>query len=180
MTRLYQLMVRKLWCKDAIRLKKTAGGQVLTEDDINDLSPEEIDKLMTFELHHLGYLAFKGLVINHQIEFDHQTLLKTIGDLKDYRERLKDGRFSPQLLEMLKQTSFLHTVDADLDPSKTHLQQTWSFLHLTFQEYFAATWIASKMRTAGDDGHNLSAGSMKIEPTVRFVQEHKYNPRFEI
>ncbi|KAK3824322.1 MAG: hypothetical protein J3R72DRAFT_390761 [Linnemannia gamsii] len=180
-TKLYQLMVRKLWCKDALRLKKTAGDQVLIEEEVNDLSPNEIDELMTVEMHHLGYLAFKGLVNNHQIEFDHQTLLKTFDDLKDYREKLRNGRYySSQLLGMLKKTSFLHAADADLDPNKKSSQQIWSFLHLTFQEYFAATWIASKMAAIGDDGLSLSAGSMKIEPIVRFVQEHKYNPRFEI
>ncbi|KAF8930906.1 hypothetical protein BGZ47_000331 [Haplosporangium gracile] len=180
-TRLYQLMVRKLWCKDARLLEMKNEGQVLTEEEINDLSPEDIDELMTVEIHHLGYLAFKGLVNNHQIEFDHQTLLDTFNDLKDYRKRLRDGRYySSQLPERLKKTSFLHAADADLDPNKKNSQQTWSFLHLTFQEYFAATWIASKMMAAGDDGHSLSVGSMKIEPTVRFVQEHKYDPRFEI
>jgi hypothetical protein len=155
MTRLYQLMVRKLWCKDALRLKKAAGDQVLTEQEVSDLSPEDIDELMTVELRHLGFLAFRGLVNNHQIEFDHQTLLKTFDDLKDYRKRLSDRRYySSQLLEMLKKTSFLHAVDADLDPNKRHSQQTWSFLHLTFQEYFAAIWIASKMTAPGDDGRN--------------------------
>ncbi|KAF9945564.1 hypothetical protein BGZ70_003739, partial [Mortierella alpina] len=177
-TGLYQLMSRKLWCKDALRLKKKAGDEVLSEEELNALSPEDIDELMAVEVHHLGYLAFNGLVNNHQIEFDQKTLLKTFGDLKDYRKRLRNGHLPPQLFEMLKKTSFLHSADADMDTIKT--QQTWSFLHLTFQEYFAATWIASKMAAAGDDGHNLSAGSMKIEPTVRFVQEQKYNPRFEI
>ncbi|KAF9536294.1 hypothetical protein EC957_011661, partial [Mortierella hygrophila] len=180
MTRLYQLMVRKLWCKDALRLEKAAEDQVLTEEEVNDLSPEDIDELMTVEKHHLGFLAFKGLVNNHQIEFDHKTLLKTFDDLKDYRKRLRNESLPPRLLNMLKKTSFLHAADADLDPNKKNSQQTWSFLHLTFQEYFAATWITSKMTTAGDDGLNLSAGSMEIEPTTRFVQQHKYNPRLEI
>ncbi|KAF9947959.1 hypothetical protein BGZ72_010108, partial [Mortierella alpina] len=38
MTGLYQLMVRKLWCKDAVLLEKTAGGKVLAQDQINQLS----------------------------------------------------------------------------------------------------------------------------------------------
>ncbi|KAF9952676.1 hypothetical protein BGZ72_006012 [Mortierella alpina] len=153
-TRLYQLMSRKLWCKDALRLKKKAGDQILLEKELNALSPDDIDELMSIEMHHLGYLAFKGLVNNHQIEFNEETLLKTLGDLKDYRKRSNNGHFSPQLLEMLKKTSFLHTADADLDTNKEPSKQTWSFLHLTFQEYFAATWIASKMAAAGDDGES--------------------------
>ncbi|KAF9080161.1 hypothetical protein BGX23_002568, partial [Mortierella sp. AD031] len=164
-TGLYRMMVRKLWCKDALRLKKTAGEQVLTEEEINDLTSEEIDELMIVELHHLGYLAFKGMVNNYQIEFDHQTLLRAFGDLKEYRTKLKNSRLPPQLLEMMKKTSFLHAAEADLDPNKKNSQQTWSFLHLTFQEYFAATWIAIKLMTTGEDGQYLSAGSMKIEPT---------------
>ncbi|KAF9113240.1 hypothetical protein BGX30_006985, partial [Mortierella sp. GBA39] len=150
-TGLYRLMSRKLWRKDALGLGKKAGGQVLTEEEVNDLSPKAIDKLMNVEMHHLGYLAFKGLVNNHQIEFDHRTLLETFNDLEEYRERLKNESVPPQLLGMLKKTSFLHSADADIDPYKKNSQQTWSFLHLTFQEYFAATWIASKMTAAGDD-----------------------------
>ena len=67
-TGLYQLMSRKLWCKDAFRLKKGRGGRVLTERQIDRLSPKDIDRLMSTESRHLGHLAFKGLYNNHQIE----------------------------------------------------------------------------------------------------------------
>ena len=50
MTRLYQLMVRKLWCKDAIRLKKTDGGMELPERHIHEYDAEEIVELMATEL----------------------------------------------------------------------------------------------------------------------------------
>ncbi|KAF9904313.1 hypothetical protein EC991_002864, partial [Linnemannia zychae] len=131
-------------------------------------------------MNHLGFLAFRGLLNNYQIEFDHKSLLNTFSDLKDYRKKLGNETTAARLLNDLKKTSFLHAADADLDPNKKNSQQTWSFLHLTFQEYFAATWIASKMMANGDDGLNLSAGLMEIVPTVLFVQEHKYDPRFEI
>ncbi|KAF9909307.1 hypothetical protein EC991_008818 [Linnemannia zychae] len=152
MTKLYQLMVRELWRKDALLLEKAAGGNVLKEQEINDLSAKSIDKQMTAEMHHLGFQAFKGLVNDHQIEFDHKTLLETFDDLEDYRESLSNGHTSPQILNMLKKTSFLHAVDADLDPDKSESKQTWSFLHLTFQEYFAAIWITSRIMAPGDDG----------------------------
>ncbi|KAG0375051.1 hypothetical protein BGX24_009600 [Mortierella sp. AD032] len=180
-TGLYQLMSRKLWRKDALRLKKKGrGGEVLTENQIKKLSPKDIDQLMSTESRHLGHLAFKGLRNKHQIEFDEAALLGAFDDLADTDSTDDNTPYSSEVLERVKETSFLHSVDADLDTSKKPSQQTWSFLHLTFQEYFAATWIASKLTAAGDYGHNLSAGSMKTEPTVRFVQEHKYNPRFEI
>ncbi|KAF9952459.1 hypothetical protein BGZ72_006271, partial [Mortierella alpina] len=82
MTGLYQLMVRKLWCKDAVRLKKSAGGETLTQNDINKLEPQDIDELMATEMQHLGYLAFKGLTNDHQLEFVDKDLLRAFGDLK--------------------------------------------------------------------------------------------------
>ncbi|KAI8598280.1 NACHT domain-containing protein, partial [Dissophora ornata] len=177
MTGLYQLMVRKLWYKDALRLKKTAGGKALTPRQISELAPEDIDELMTIELQHLGYLAFKGMKNNHQIEFDAKALLNALGDLREYRATVKIGLLPPQLLEMMKQTSFLHTADADLDASKSGSQQAWYFLHLTFQEHFAATWIARHLQVKQP---HPSAGMMTVEQAKAFVQEHKYNPQYEI
>ncbi|KAF9946150.1 hypothetical protein BGZ72_000635, partial [Mortierella alpina] len=115
MTGLYQLMVRKLWCKDALRLGKSAGGETLTHDYIIELEPQEIDELMATEMQHLGYLAFKGLMNDHQIEFDRKALLCAFRDLINYCPIVNNGRVPPQLVEMMKQTSFLHTADADLD-----------------------------------------------------------------
>ncbi|KAF9176914.1 hypothetical protein BGZ50_009440, partial [Haplosporangium sp. Z 11] len=177
MTGLYQLMVRKLWCKDALRLKKKAGGSQLTEDYINQLEPEEIDELMATELHHLGYLAFKGMENNHQIEFDEKTLLEALRDLKGHRAIVKNDLLPPQLLDMMKQTSFLHTADADLDASKSSSQQAWHFLHLTFQEYFAATWIAQHLKL---DQQHHSVRMMTADKVKAFAQNHKYNPQYEI
>ncbi|KAF9532130.1 hypothetical protein BGW38_010539, partial [Lunasporangiospora selenospora] len=106
---------------------------------------------MSTELRHLGHLAFKGLRNNHQIEFDEAALLECFEDLADTDSTNDNNPYSSEVLDMVKETSFLHSADADLDTSKKASQQSWSFLHLTFQEYFAATWIASKMTAAGDD-----------------------------
>ncbi|KAG0198267.1 hypothetical protein BGX28_008282, partial [Mortierella sp. GBA30] len=177
MTGLYQLMVRKLWCKDALRLGKTAEGKVLTPQQISKSTAEEIDGLMDIELQHLGYLAFKGMKNNHQIEFDEKALISAFGDLKEYRTRVNNGLLSSQLLDMMKQTSFLHTADTDLDASDSSSHQAWYFLHLTFQEYFAATWVAQHLQVR--QPHRL-AGIMTVEQVSAFVREHKYNPQYEI
>ncbi|KAF9272497.1 hypothetical protein BGZ68_002355, partial [Mortierella alpina] len=124
MTGLYQLMVRKLWCKDALRLKKSAGGETLTQEDINGLRSHDMDDLMATEMQHLGYLAFKGLTNDHQIEFNEKALLDAFGDLKKHRATGNNSHLPTQMLHMMKQTSFLHTADADLDPSKSDSEQS--------------------------------------------------------
>ncbi|KAF9953188.1 hypothetical protein BGZ72_005613, partial [Mortierella alpina] len=75
MTGLYRLMVWKLWCKDAFRQRKSAKEGILTQEDLSQLEPYEIDELMATEMQHLGYLAFKGLLNDYQIEFDGKALL---------------------------------------------------------------------------------------------------------
>ncbi|CAO3572854.1 unnamed protein product [Mortierella alpina] len=191
MTGLYQLMVRKLWCKDALRLRKSVEGETLTQEDINQLEPHEIDELMATEMQHLGYLAFKGLTNDHQIEFDGKALLTAFRDLKKCGATGNSRHLPPQMLEIMKQTSFLHTADADLDTSSSDSEQAWYFLHLTFQEYFAATWMAQHLQQPIPVGmqdyfasHHrqqpLPAGMMAVEQARAFVHEHKYNPRYEI
>ncbi|KAF9278793.1 hypothetical protein BGZ68_008342 [Mortierella alpina] len=125
MTELYQLMVRKLWCKDALRLKKSTDGEILTQDQISQMDSQEIDDLMATEMQHLGYLAFKGLMSDHQIEFDEKAILDAFRDLKKY---CSSRTAAPQLLDRMKQTSFLHTADADLDTTKGGTQQAWNIL----------------------------------------------------
>ncbi|KAF9427944.1 hypothetical protein BGZ94_003774 [Podila epigama] len=173
MTKLYQHMVRNLWRKDADRLNKERGGARLTKKHLNEMDREEIDELMNIEVQHLGYLAFKGMTNNYQIGFHQADLIGAFKDLKAFRTTLNNDISLPQLVDEMKETSFLHTPETDLDPHK----QAWNFLHLTFQEYFAATWIAQKLRL---DEPYLSAGAMKAEPTIAFVHKHKYNPRYEI
>ena len=166
MTGMYQLMVRELWRKDVVRLKKTAGGQNLTEEDIK---LEDVDKLMATEMQHLGYLAFKGMNNNHQIEFNEEALLCAFEDLKD--EAANNEQLSPaQLVEDRKQTSFLHRADAGLDFIGN---QAWHFLHLTFQEYFAATWIVRHFQP------KPMAGMITVKQMEAFVHQHKYNPQYE-
>ncbi|GJJ71772.1 hypothetical protein EMPS_04129 [Entomortierella parvispora] len=174
MTGLYQLMVWKLWCKDALRLKKIAG--VMTERQIGRSKAKEINDLMATELQHLGYLAFKGLSNNHQIEFDEDALVSAFGDL-EYRTADNRRLLSPQVVEVMKQTSFLHTADVGLDSIDADSPQAWHFLHLTFQEYFAATWI---VRHFHRQPQCSTSGMMTTRKMTEFIHQHKYNPQYEI
>ncbi|GJJ73240.1 bilin biosynthesis protein [Entomortierella parvispora] len=174
MTRLYQLMVQKLCYKDAYRLKKTSDGEVLTQSEIWRLEPDEIEGLMASELHHLGYLAFKGLNNNHQIEFNESDLISACRELKGHATDSRP-RLPHQLVAVMKETSFLHT--ADMVSRHGESQQVWHFLHLTFQEYFAARWIVRQFRLRQP---YPSTGMMTEEQVTAFFQRHKYNPQYEI
>ncbi|KAF9346416.1 hypothetical protein BGX26_002101, partial [Mortierella sp. AD094] len=176
MTKLYQMMVRKLWCKDAVRLGKRRGGEALTPLQINELRSRQIDELMDIEIEYLGFLALKGMQDDYQIEFDEEKLRDAIDKLDQHRGKADKDILPLQLLDTLNQTSFLHTADSDKDDSK----QEWHFLHLTFQEYFAATWLARHLQAIQLGSTNKSVLEMNAKETTDFVISNKYNPQYEI
>ncbi|KAF9111270.1 hypothetical protein BGX27_005162 [Mortierella sp. AM989] len=181
MTGLYQTMVRKLWCKDALRLQKSIDGQTLSHQQIKRLRPYQIDHLMNIEIEYLGYLAFKGMQNNHQVEFDESALVDAIEDLDEFRVEAGQSPLPLQILDRVKETSFLHTVDADVGGSNDPSNQAWHFLHLTFQEFFAASWLARHLRIKYQSSKTSgSVTSMTEMQVIEFIQHHKYNPRYEI
>ncbi|KAF9390351.1 hypothetical protein BGX21_011492 [Mortierella sp. AD011] len=124
MTGLYRTMVRKLWCKDAERLPKEAGAH-LTSQRIQRLPQYQIDQLVAIESEYLSLLAFKGME-EGKIEFDESTLLNAMEELDELREMVNKEHLPLQLLDILKQTSFLHTADAGLDTGRDDFQQAWN------------------------------------------------------
>ena len=46
------------------------------------------------------------------------------------------------------------------------------FIHLTFQEYYAARYIS--------DAYSQDPGSQHHQATLDFTAQHKYNPRYQI
>ncbi|KAF9111580.1 hypothetical protein BGX27_004723, partial [Mortierella sp. AM989] len=179
-TELYQVMVCKLWRKDAVRLGKTSSGRIISENIIQSLPQHKVSKLMDIEVEYLGYLAFKGLKNGQQIIFDEKALTKAIQDLDENRQKNNMSDLPCLLLHDLKQTSFLHSADADLNTKVRNFQGSWFFLHLTFQEYFAAAWIARHLQTKPVQNVGSPVLMMAPEETRKFVLEYKYDPRFEI
>ncbi|KAF9354225.1 hypothetical protein BGX26_007949 [Mortierella sp. AD094] len=177
MTMLYQTMVRKLCFNDAIRLEKSAG---LLRKQGKSVGRRQIEAMLEPEIECLEYLAFRGMKNEHQIEFDESTIRKTGDELDGYREEADLEALPIQLFDNLKQMSFLHTADADLDPGKDDSRQSWYFLHLTFQEYFAAAWLVRHLQSKRANSKKTSVVSMTPVETTTFVQKHKYDPRYEI
>ncbi len=169
-TALYQAMINKLWRKDMLRLGKREGGERLTVSQINALErPSRIEKLVKAEHDFLSALAFSGLQRN-QIEFHHRDLHALIEQLE-----IQGVNLSLTLEANLKKFSFLHTDDA------RERQRSYHFMHLTFQEFFAAKHFVGHWE-AGREINLLSVDTKrwtKATPEA-FVRQHKYNPRYEI
>lgn len=186
-TQLYQAMVDELWPKDVERLEKRAKGKLLDVAALrSNLHERRIKKIiasaMAPEIYYLGYLAFKGLEAG-KIEFN-------LDDLEQYQTELEDH---PSLkLDLpddfaidLKKTSYLHPSDLDLPES----ERQYHFLHLTFQEFFAAQFLAKHFQ-ANATPRQTSALTQTVlgligpvpnqEELEAFIKAHKYNPRYEI
>ncbi|BBE08794.1 Uncharacterized protein MCB1EB_0633 [Mycoavidus cysteinexigens] len=177
---LYEAMVDKLWRKDSVRLEKEEEGKVLGADVIEDLSTSDLEELMTAEIHYLSYLAFKGLEIE-KIEFSRE-------DLSQYRKELNEGSQTGKKLPIhfttnLKKTSYLHTADGH----RLESERQYHFLHLTFQEFFAAKFLAGHLQACTKVERapiHIVQKALSVMPSraelEAFIATHKYNPRYEI
>ncbi|KID83128.1 nacht nucleoside triphosphatase [Metarhizium guizhouense ARSEF 977] len=164
MTGIYQAIVQRLWKKDVIRLEKRHDGELVNS---SQLLLSDVEDLVSDEACFLQSFAFTGLW-NDVIDYTRQT-----------REAISK-KFKPQGLFLNKTLPCLSFVRMS-DPESRAENQTYHFLHLTFQEYFAARyftrqWLEKKSLEC------LNLGSGKIEKTepVRFLQKHKYTARYDI
>ncbi len=178
---LYEAMVDKLWRKDAIRSEKQDKGKSLNDSVIQSASKAKLEKLMGDEIDYLGYLAFKGLE-QEKIEFDVEAL--------DQRQAEIEDRFPGKVLSFsfthdLKKTSYLHTADAERPEGERY----YHFLHLTFQEFFAAKFLVTHLQGSTDAAKSTAQAygvqkSLSLLPKRQeveaFIATHKYNPRYEI
>ncbi len=182
MAMLYEAMVDKLWRKDSVRLEKKEEGTVLGVEVIESLTKSDLEELMTAEIHYLGYLAFKGLEAE-KIEFSLEELSQR---RKELNERSQTGGKLPfNFTTNLKKTSYLHTADIDRLESERH----YHFLHLTFQEFFAAKFLVKHLQAYTNVERtsiytygvqkNLDVMPMRHDVEM-FIATHKYHPRYEI
>ncbi|BBE08281.1 Predicted protein [Mycoavidus cysteinexigens] len=176
MSMLYEAMVDKLWRKDSVRLEK----KEIETHVIDGLSEEDLAELMTAEIDYLGYLAFKGLE-TEKIEFSREELSQRRKELNGRAQT--EGKLPLNFTTNLKKTSYLHTADGHRPES----ERQYHFLHLTFQEFFAAKFLAGHLQ-AYTKVEKVPAYIVQKDLDVipqrneleAFIATYKYNPRYEI
>ncbi|KAL3470213.1 hypothetical protein BJX99DRAFT_239890 [Aspergillus californicus] len=170
MTAIYQAIELKLWKKDILQLEKRKEQRLISENEVQQLrTRQQMMSCIGSKMELLEFLAFTGLQ-NDMIEF-HQI----------HRDQIyNQPEFGEMLDYILDKISFLRTSDA---PS---LDKSYYFLHLTFQEFFAAQyfvrcWVSepSKQLICLKSGTSRTKSTIKISP-AEFLQREKYSGRYDV
>ncbi|CAI7644313.1 unnamed protein product [Penicillium bialowiezense] len=159
MSALYQAIEIKLWKKDIPRLDPTVEHKVAKCQNRLQLALQ-VPGVIEF----IQYIAFVGLYNN----------------ITEFGSNLREAIYQqfPEMTDStLDEVSFLRSTDSSSSPR----DQDYYFLHLTFQEYFAArhflqSWKGRKYIQTWDPH---SGNSITISPDD-FVASEKYNGRYNI
>ncbi|PTB49886.1 hypothetical protein M431DRAFT_96663 [Trichoderma harzianum CBS 226.95] len=164
MTDIYHAIEQRLWRKDIVRLERISGR-------VQSPLPTEINNRIKSEAEILQFLAFSGMYSD------------VIYFTAAHRDKIVQVFSSVGLLldETLGRLSFLRTSDS----SSKIKDRSYHFLHLTFQEYFAAKYFVQSWTNREDlcilelDNHQKRANVIKVDPNS-FLRERKYDARFDI
>lgn len=166
MTEIYQAIELKLWKKDILNLQTRDGARQLSEAGLQKLRTRvRIQSEVGTVMELLECLAFAGLY-SDIIEF-HQGHRDWLYEQPQFREMSDD---------VLDRLSFLRTSDT----SSQH--QSYHFIHLTFQEFFAAQyfvrcWISNEPLLCFKLESSGRRHTMEILPE-EFLEREKYSGRY--
>ncbi|KAI0169538.1 hypothetical protein GGR52DRAFT_471296 [Hypoxylon sp. FL1284] len=152
-TDFYQAITHKLWRKDILNLGKTDHGERLTSDIVDAIRDPRrlLKRVVQADIDLLAEIA-ANILSQGRFEFTGRDVDAAIKKLE------VNGRQLPLRLETdLAKLSFLRR-----DSNSSH-QQNYRFVHITFQEFFAAQYIIRDRDTL-----------------ERQMRKHKYNHHYEI
>ena len=160
MTAIYAAIENRLWKKDTVKLGRRSRREM------GSAHLDEIKRLVPDEIRLVEVLAFAGMY-NDVIDFE-----------AEHRNEISKQFSLPTVLdETLNQLSFLRTSDL----SSKEGNRNYHFLHLTFQEYFAARYFVRQWKTGKSvDCLNLFSGKNDSIPPTKFLGSHKYRARYDI
>ncbi|EXM15005.1 hypothetical protein FOTG_16623 [Fusarium oxysporum f. sp. vasinfectum 25433] len=150
-TSLYQGVVRSLWRKDIPLLHKFDNGELVDNEIVMAVRDfGRVERLVEPEIMVLEQIAITMMKEN-KLEFTEQDVADAIFLLESTH-----GPIPLTLERNLRKLSILRS-------SSTYSQRRYHFVHLTFQEYFAAKYVAH------------DPGRIKA-----YLKSYKYHPRFEM
>ncbi|KAF7558104.1 hypothetical protein G7Z17_g195 [Cylindrodendrum hubeiense] len=169
MTGIYEAITQKLWKKDAMRLGMPGSYA-------QSAHPTEIQGFVKNEIALIENLAFNGLR-SDIIDFTSELRAKLV-NMIPLPILTRDEMMS--LDERLARLSFLRTTDSLSNAE----DRNYHFIHLTFQEYFAARYFVRQWQDAKPLEHLFSNrenmdDDIVTDPKV-FLQKHKYTARYDI
>ena len=146
MTALYDCIIE--WLCRRFLMKQNADIQMTKEDIYVDCHKE---------LSFLETLAFKGMENN------------TIILRKDLLQKaLKETEYSSKHYARLLTMGILKSINDQSVGNQIEVQKDHYFIHLSFQEHFAARYLVKALAGPGR------------QTTIDFIQRHKYNQRFQL
>jgi hemerythrin len=159
MTEIFEAISLKLWRKDIHRL------HAKSESECRTMNITRIKEFMGEHMKILEALAFSGL--SQDISDFDSNCRNTIYDY-----------FGLSVTEFLVENlSFLRTSD----PSIGNKNRQYHFLHLTFQEYFAARYFVKQWKNKQPlCCMQFNKGERTEIKTAIFLQENKYEPRYNV
>lgn len=149
-TALYQAVVHTLWRRDIPGLGKLDNGDKLTieiVDAVQDAS--RLERAVHAESNLLEEMSI-NLTESGQFEFTNEDISRAIRHLE-----LNGTRLPLSLEANLKKLSFLHS-------NHRGQRSKFNFIHLTFQEFFAARWLTRDERRLN-----------------QYIRQYNYSRRFE-
>ena len=165
----YKAVALKLWKKDLLKRSK------MSENMIKDLTPLQVSNREDIQdwSSLLEALAFTGMC-NDAVEFDHSHRVQVMDCW--VHQRQKEGKKATITSKELLELSFLRTSDgsAGIEHSVFH------FLHLTYQEYFAALYFVGCWEKRDLVWVDFEVRKECHKDTLQFLWESKYDPRYNI
>ena len=165
MTGVYNAITQKLWRKDAVKLRTCDERYAKRAAEV------EIEVSTDRERYILECLAFNGLYYD------------IVSFTRAHRNEIARWSLPAHGLtldEMLTTTSFIRT--SDLQPSTQ--RQEYHFIHLTFQEYFAARYFVRRGRHQEQleyvlKGREVISSDAPTHPKD-FIRRYKYSARYDV
>lgn len=167
MTDIYRAIEIRLWGKDEPNLERLRKAA----PQMNYVSLSKSSPASSL----LERLAFAGMYSNI-INFEPENCKNAL----DPEDRNK-ANFTEAFDEVLSKTSFLRSSKISSRRHSKREMRTYHFLHLTFQEFFAALYFLRQWKAKEDvKFFDLVTGEKVTIPTEIFLGRNKYSSRYNI